>query len=377
MRYEMMLPHHIKTAIDEDWPVVLPLGPLEYHGQHMSVGMDTLVRGPHGRAPGAGAGHGPAATFWWGPASYAVEARSSRAPCRWRPSTWCRWPRTSSAASCASASATSTSSSTISPRTSIRACPRTWPSGPERACPSSSSSSGERGEGWWGSNEMANYYADHERGANPFNWISGHPLMDEAIIAEYPFDHAGYRRDLDRCWSSAPETVDMERLDTSKWYLESARDANRELGAKGASMVLERMRQDPHRVTAGAVHERNARLANLVLPRRRHPRSRGLDRRFGHELLIMLNPNDRGCEGRDHGLLRGRRAGRAPGHRRWRRGGCAASASAIPSTATRSRCGQYALKLDSRRCRVICQIGRMDVQQPNLAYYTVMGHPTD
>ena len=42
MRYEMMLPHHIKTAIDEDWPVVLPLGPLEYHGQHMSVGMDTL-----------------------------------------------------------------------------------------------------------------------------------------------------------------------------------------------------------------------------------------------------------------------------------------------------------------------------------------------
>ena len=23
---------------------------------------------------------------------------------------------------------------------------------------------------------------------------------------------------------------------------------------------------------------------------------------------------------------------------------------------------------------VICQIGRMDVQQPNLAYYTVMGY---
>ncbi len=35
--------------------------------------------------------------------------------------------------------------------------------------------------------------------------------------------------------------------------------------------------------------------------------------------------------------------------------------------------GQYALKIESTT-PVICQIGRMDVQQANLAYYTVMGH---
>ena len=40
MRYELMLPHQIKTAIAENWPVVLPLGVLEYHGEHMAVGMD-------------------------------------------------------------------------------------------------------------------------------------------------------------------------------------------------------------------------------------------------------------------------------------------------------------------------------------------------
>lgn len=34
--------------------------------------------------------------------------------------------------------------------------------------------------------------------------------------------------------------------------------------------------------------------------------------------------------------------------------------------------GQYALKVVST-VPVICQIGRMDVRQPNLAYYTVMG----
>ncbi len=43
MRYEMMLPYQIRQAIDENWPVVLPLGVLEYHGEHMAVGMDTLV----------------------------------------------------------------------------------------------------------------------------------------------------------------------------------------------------------------------------------------------------------------------------------------------------------------------------------------------
>lgn len=34
--------------------------------------------------------------------------------------------------------------------------------------------------------------------------------------------------------------------------------------------------------------------------------------------------------------------------------------------------GQYALKI-AGTSPVICQIGRMDVTQPNLAYYTVMG----
>ena len=44
MRYELMLPHQIRTAIAGNWPVVLPLGVLEYHGEHMAVGMDTLAR---------------------------------------------------------------------------------------------------------------------------------------------------------------------------------------------------------------------------------------------------------------------------------------------------------------------------------------------
>ena len=36
--------------------------------------------------------------------------------------------------------------------------------------------------------------------------------------------------------------------------------------------------------------------------------------------------------------------------------------------------GQYALRVESS-VPLVCQIGRMDVRQPNLAYYTVMGFP--
>lgn len=43
MRYELMLPHQIRAAIDDNWPVVLPLGVLEFHGEHLPVGLDTLV----------------------------------------------------------------------------------------------------------------------------------------------------------------------------------------------------------------------------------------------------------------------------------------------------------------------------------------------
>ncbi len=36
MHFDMMLPHQIRSAIAANWPVVLPLGVLEYHGEHLA-----------------------------------------------------------------------------------------------------------------------------------------------------------------------------------------------------------------------------------------------------------------------------------------------------------------------------------------------------
>ena len=44
----------------------------------------------------------------------------------------------------------------------------------------------ERGEGWWGSDAMADYYAQQSVGDDPFNWIKIHPLMSPAVLDKYP-----------------------------------------------------------------------------------------------------------------------------------------------------------------------------------------------
>jgi hypothetical protein len=95
---------------------------------------------------------------------------------------------------------------------------------------------------------------------------------------------------------------------------------------------------------------------------------------FGHESLVILNPNDKDAaititvyyvdkepeniENLNVSARRVRcfRTNEPLGEKRYQ----------IPF-------GQYALKIESN-VGIVCQIGRMDVQQPNLAYYTTMGY---
>jgi hypothetical protein len=96
---------------------------------------------------------------------------------------------------------------------------------------------------------------------------------------------------------------------------------------------------------------------------------------FGHESLIMLNPGDEDAEVEVEVYFEDREpdvlAPQVVGARRVR---CLRISDAIDGY--RIPLGQYALKLGSS-APIICQIGRMDVRQPNLAYYTVMGHAVD
>ena len=88
----------------------------------------------------------------------------------------------------------------------------------------------KRGMGWWGDPASADYYANHgNREANPFIWIQAHPLMDEAICATYPIDHAG-KGETSLMMAALPEAVDMTAHDPRFWFSRDAVEATPELG---------------------------------------------------------------------------------------------------------------------------------------------------
>ncbi len=242
MRYEMMLPHQIAKAIDENWPVVLPLGVLEYHGEHLAVGMDTfavtrtiarleqemdLVMLP---------------PFYYGSGSYVVEPPERKGTVQVSSESLIPFARDLFRSLLRIGFRNVHFFVHHQSENFLQGMPTDLAFRMAARQATFEFLEQDRGEGWWGDKSMAAYYEGHEQGENPFNWVQGHPLMDEAITKKYPFDHAA-QGETSLMMALCPEGVDMERLNTEKWYLETAKDASRELGEKGARLVLDRMRK--------------------------------------------------------------------------------------------------------------------------------------
>jgi len=242
MRYELMLPHQIRRAIGENWPVVLPLGVLEYHGEHMAVGMDTIAVIEALNDIEREIDIVILPPFYYGAASYAVEPPEGNGSLHVDASTLAPLAQSMftgllrigfrnihffihhQSENFGAGMPTDLAFKFAARQATFAFLER------------------ERGEGWWGREGMADYYAQHEAGDDPFNWIKGHPLMTPEIIAQYPFDHAGIG-ETSLMLAIRPDAVDMGRLDDAKWYAASAREATAELGAKGRRLIAEHLRQ--------------------------------------------------------------------------------------------------------------------------------------
>ena len=242
MRYELMRPSQIRQAIEEKWPAVLPLGVLEYHGEHLPVGMDTLAvvkalellekEMPLVILP----------PFYYGAASYAVESPEGNGTIH-------------------------VDSDELLPfakglfRSLLRVGFRNvhffihhqsenfqvgMPT--DLAFKMAARQAifefleKERGEGWWGDSKMADYYAQQSTGSDPFSWIQGHPLMTSEALAQYPFDHAG-EGETSLMMALCPETVDMKSHNPDQWYTCSATKASKDLGEKGVELILKSLRE--------------------------------------------------------------------------------------------------------------------------------------
>lgn len=97
------------------------------------------------------------------------------------------------------------------------------------------------GQGWWGSEAYASYYEQLEGANNPFNWIKVVPTMSTDVQNATGYDHAG-KFESSILMALYPDTVDLSRIDDIKhWFTESAREANMELGKKMVELTLDSM----------------------------------------------------------------------------------------------------------------------------------------
>lgn len=240
MRYELMLPQQIRAAIAGNWPVALPLGVLEYHGEHLGVGVDTLVVTRMLELVEAQMDIVVLPPFYYGAASYAVE------PPEGNGSIQVGGDRLFPLAEALFTSLLRVGFRNI--HVFVHHQSENFAAGMPTDLAFKSAArqaifaflERTRGEGWWGKSGMADYYDRHEAGEDPFNWIKAHPLMTPDIIAQYPFDHAGIG-ETSLMLALCPEGVEMGRLDASRWYTASAKEASVELGSKGRDLILAHM----------------------------------------------------------------------------------------------------------------------------------------
>ena len=243
MRFELMRPHQIRAAIDRNLPVVLPLGVMEYHGEHMGVGMDLLAVTRILDRLEREAEFVILPPFAYGAASYAVEGPEGTGTLHVDAGRIAPMAEEMflgllrigfrnihgivhhQTENFAAGMPTDLAFRFAGRQAVFRFLER------------------DRGEGWWGRAEMQDYYARHALGSDPFNWIRVHPLMSAEVTAAYPFDHAGIG-ETSLMLALAPETVEMDRVDENRgWYTQGAEAASAELGERGAALILDHLRR--------------------------------------------------------------------------------------------------------------------------------------
>ena len=241
MRFELMLPYQIKEAITKNTPIVLPIGVMEYHGEHMAVGMDTLAVTKTLDRLENQMEVVILPPFSYGAASYAVAAPEGTGSLHVDAAALAPLAEQIFAGllrigfrnihgvvhhqteNFSSGMPTDLAFKIGAKQAIFKFLERT------------------EGEAWWGAQDMSDYYTRHQKGSDPFNSIKLHPLMDSEIIKNYIFDHAG-EGETSLLMALAPEGVEMSRVsENTTWYTQSANNSSFEKGELVTSKIVKRL----------------------------------------------------------------------------------------------------------------------------------------
>lgn len=241
MRYELLFPHQLRDVIDRNVPVVLPLGVLEYHGEHLVNGVDTLVVVRALEILEKEQDLVILPPFYYGASSYAVEGPERNGSVHIEPQVLNPFAKAlfdnllrigfrnihvfvhHQSENFTAGMPTDLSFKLAARQSTFGFLER------------------ERGEGWWGRADSSDYYESHSQGDNPFNWIRIHPFMSEKIQQLHPIDHAG-KLETALMMALCPEGSDMGYFTTDKWYTQTAKEATLDYGNAVKSAILESLR---------------------------------------------------------------------------------------------------------------------------------------
>jgi len=228
MKYLHMLPYQIREAIEKNVPVVLPLGVVEYHGEHLPMGVDTFVA--INAIERVEARHPEMVVlppFYYGAASYAVASPEGNGSIQ-----------VDAAKLIPVAEEIFRSLLRVGFR-NIHVLLAHQTEEFMQGMPTDlafrfaarhvifEKLEKEAGEGWWGTEKFSNYYAGEN---NPFAWIQVHPpLVKPEVEHLYPGDHAG-KMETSQTMFMYPEDVEMDRLDHNLWYCRDGVEATVKYG---------------------------------------------------------------------------------------------------------------------------------------------------
>lgn len=242
MRYELMFPDQIRDAIDKNIPVALALGVLEYHGEHLSPGVDTLLVI---RALDMVEKELPIVIFppfYYGASSFAVESPERNGTVHVDSQILQPFARQlfynllrigfrnihvfihHQCENFSGGMPTDLSFKLAAKQETFAYIEKT------------------QGEGWWGNPSSAQYYDDHAAGDSPFNWINIHPFMSTEAQSQFPVDHAG-EQETSLMMAFCPEAVDMSRYSEEKWYSKTAKLASLEYGNRAKEVILNEIKR--------------------------------------------------------------------------------------------------------------------------------------
>ncbi|HOL21531.1 MAG TPA: creatininase family protein [bacterium] len=242
MRYEMMFAEDLRQAIKKNTPFVIPVGVIEYHSEHCVFGVDTLLVVKALEIIEKEIDIVICPPFYYGAASYAVEPPENNGTIHIPSKTLHIFAKDLFTGMLRigiknihifihhqsenfNAGMPTDLAFKLAAREAIFEYLEK-----------------ERGEGWWGKEEMKDYYDMHEKGSDPFSWIKLHPFMDEETQKKFPIDHAG-EQETSLMLAFCPEGVDMKRFTEKKWYSLGAKKASLEYGLAAKEMILRKMKE--------------------------------------------------------------------------------------------------------------------------------------